>query len=78
MDMAGFAINLQVLLDIPEAKFDLRVQRGYQETSLLKKIVTMEELEPKANNCTEVSENRCQDKTKIRALGLSIMLALVI
>ncbi|XP_064623547.1 galactosylgalactosylxylosylprotein 3-beta-glucuronosyltransferase 3-like isoform X2 [Lineus longissimus] len=54
MDMAGFAINLQVLLDIPEAKFDLRVQRGYQETSLLKKIITMEELEPKADSCTKV------------------------
>lgn len=55
MDMAGFAINLQLILSNPEAKFALRVQRGYQESVLLQKIVKRDELEPRADNCTKVS-----------------------
>ena len=54
MDMAGFAININLLLDHPDVKFHLEVPRGYQESVLLKGLVTMQELEPKANNCTKV------------------------
>ncbi|XP_069063140.1 galactosylgalactosylxylosylprotein 3-beta-glucuronosyltransferase 3 [Pleurodeles waltl] len=54
MDMAGFAISLQLLLANREAKFDLRVERGYLESSLLQSLVSMEELEPKAENCSKV------------------------
>lgn len=54
IDMAGFAINLKLILQHPEAQFNLSVPRGYQESHLLKQLVTIEELEPKANNCTKV------------------------
>ena len=54
MDMAGFAVNVELLFDFPEASFKLKVQRGYQETELLRQLVTMDQLEPKANNCTKV------------------------
>ncbi|KAJ1108730.1 hypothetical protein NDU88_006100 [Pleurodeles waltl] len=54
MDMAGFAISLQLLLANREAKFDLHVERGYLESSLLQSLVSMEELEPKAENCSKV------------------------
>lgn len=56
IDMAGFAVNLTLLLQHPEAGFSLSVPRGYQESKLLKDLVTVDELEPKANNCTKVSK----------------------
>lgn len=55
IDMAGFAINLGLVLSRPQAYFNLRgVKGGYQESSLLKKLVTLSDLEPKADNCTKV------------------------
>ncbi|XP_066555236.1 galactosylgalactosylxylosylprotein 3-beta-glucuronosyltransferase 1 [Amia ocellicauda] len=55
IDMAGFAINIRLVLMRPQANFQLNgVKGGYQETSLLKDLVTMAELEPKAANCTKV------------------------
>ncbi|KAM4726653.1 galactosylgalactosylxylosylprotein 3-beta-glucuronosyltransferase 1-like isoform 1-T2 [Anableps anableps] len=55
IDMAGFAVNLGLILSKPQAYFKLRgVKGGYQESSLLKELVTLSELEPKASNCTKV------------------------
>ncbi|XP_019624692.1 PREDICTED: galactosylgalactosylxylosylprotein 3-beta-glucuronosyltransferase 3-like [Branchiostoma belcheri] len=54
IDMAGFAVNLQLILENPQAKFELRVRRGYLESSLLEHLITMDELEPLADNCTKV------------------------
>ncbi|KFM60986.1 Galactosylgalactosylxylosylprotein 3-beta-glucuronosyltransferase 3, partial [Stegodyphus mimosarum] len=54
IDMAGFAVNLTLILNHPEAGFSLSVPRGYQESKLLKSLVTLDQLEPKANNCTKV------------------------
>uniref|UniRef100_A0A8B9L1R0 Galactosylgalactosylxylosylprotein 3-beta-glucuronosyltransferase n=1 Tax=Astyanax mexicanus TaxID=7994 RepID=A0A8B9L1R0_ASTMX len=55
IDMAGFAINLQLILNKPQAYFKLKgVKGGYQESSLLRELVTLGDLEPKANNCTKV------------------------
>ncbi|XP_039219048.1 galactosylgalactosylxylosylprotein 3-beta-glucuronosyltransferase 3 [Crotalus tigris] len=54
VDMAGFAVALSLLLANPEARFDLLAERGYLESSLLQSLVSMEELEPKADNCTKV------------------------
>ncbi|BFZ06933.1 hypothetical protein BsWGS_09971 [Bradybaena similaris] len=55
MDMAGFAINLQLIHDYPEAAFTNSVQRGYQESTLLSGLkISQDDLEPKANMCTEV------------------------
>ncbi|XP_060129747.1 galactosylgalactosylxylosylprotein 3-beta-glucuronosyltransferase 1-like isoform X2 [Zootoca vivipara] len=54
IDMAGFASSLRLILEKPQATFKLDVKEGYQETSLLKDLVTMDELEPRAANCTKV------------------------
>nr|CAD7603434.1 unnamed protein product [Timema genevievae] len=54
IDMAGFAINLGVLLRAPNAKFSFQVERGFQESEILHQLVTKDELEPMAANCTKV------------------------
>uniref|UniRef100_A0A3Q3AEW5 Galactosylgalactosylxylosylprotein 3-beta-glucuronosyltransferase n=1 Tax=Kryptolebias marmoratus TaxID=37003 RepID=A0A3Q3AEW5_KRYMA len=55
IDMAGFAVNLSLILSKPQAYFKLHgVKGGYQESSLLKELITLSELEPKASNCTKV------------------------
>ncbi|NP_001088079.1 beta-1,3-glucuronyltransferase 1 like L homeolog precursor [Xenopus laevis] len=55
IDMAGFAISLKLILERPQANFRLEgIKGGYQETSLLKDLVTMDGLEAKAANCTKV------------------------
>lgn len=48
-------MSLQVILSHPKAVFKRRgSQPGMQESDFLKQITTVEELEPKANNCTKV------------------------
>ncbi|KAM9384226.1 galactosylgalactosylxylosylprotein 3-beta-glucuronosyltransferase 1 [Pholidichthys leucotaenia] len=55
IDMAGFAVNLHLILSKPQAYFKFRgVKGGYQESSLLKELVTLSDLEPKAANCTKI------------------------
>ncbi|XP_062454832.1 galactosylgalactosylxylosylprotein 3-beta-glucuronosyltransferase 3 isoform X2 [Rhea pennata] len=54
LDMAGFAVALRLLLARPGAHFDPRAERGYLESSLLQALVSVDELEPKADNCTRV------------------------
>ncbi|XP_059913249.1 galactosylgalactosylxylosylprotein 3-beta-glucuronosyltransferase 1 [Gadus macrocephalus] len=55
IDMAGFAINLKLLIRKSEVVFKLRdVKSGYQETNLLSALVSLSDLEPKADNCTKV------------------------
>lgn len=64
IDMAGFAISIKLILEKPQASFKLEgVKGGYQETSLLKDLVTMDGLEPKAANCTKVSRTRDLEDT---------------
>lgn len=54
-DMAGFAVNLQVILANPRAQFKRRgSQPGMQESDFLRQITKVTDLEPKANNCTKV------------------------
>ena len=48
VDMAGFAINLRLLLRTPKVKFAYEVRRGYQESEFLKHLVTLDELEPRS------------------------------
>ncbi|XP_028676861.1 galactosylgalactosylxylosylprotein 3-beta-glucuronosyltransferase 2 [Erpetoichthys calabaricus] len=55
IDMAGFAVNLQVILTNPKAMFKRRgSQPGMQESDFLKQITKVQDLEPKAHNCTKV------------------------
>jgi hypothetical protein len=52
--MAGFAINIKLLLDNPSVVIDVNAPQGHLESSLLKQIVTKDELEPLADNCKKV------------------------
>ncbi|XP_061817809.1 galactosylgalactosylxylosylprotein 3-beta-glucuronosyltransferase 1 [Nerophis lumbriciformis] len=54
IDMAGFAVNLHLILSKPSANFELLAKGGRQESSLLTQLVSLDDLEPKAQNCTKV------------------------
>ncbi|XP_029957396.1 galactosylgalactosylxylosylprotein 3-beta-glucuronosyltransferase 1-like [Salarias fasciatus] len=55
IDMAGFAVSLQLILSKPDVYFRLHgIPSGHQETRFLEDLVTLSDLEPKAANCTEV------------------------
>ena len=62
MDMAGFAVNLQLFLRHPSASFSLMAGIGMQESHFLSHLVRVEDLEPKARNCTEVRRHRLFNK----------------
>lgn len=55
MDMAGFAVNLSLLLHKPGVEFSIDAPIGFQESVFLEKLITREELEPKADLCTKVT-----------------------
>lgn len=51
--MAGFAISLDYLENSPNATMPYKA--GYEEDEFLKSIgLKLDEIEPKANNCTEI------------------------
>ncbi|XP_018322384.1 galactosylgalactosylxylosylprotein 3-beta-glucuronosyltransferase I [Agrilus planipennis] len=54
IDMAGFGINLDLILSKPDVEFSYSAQKGFQESEFLVKFTTKEELEPLADNCTKV------------------------
>ena len=54
-DMAGFATNIQLFFENPDAEFSNYVKRGELESELIKKLhITLDDLEPKADQCTKV------------------------
>ncbi|KFO31005.1 Galactosylgalactosylxylosylprotein 3-beta-glucuronosyltransferase 2 [Fukomys damarensis] len=62
VEVAGFAVGLQVILSNPKAIFKLRgSQPGMQGSDFLRQITTVEEWEPKASNCTRSS---CEERTR--------------
>ncbi|XP_053214276.1 galactosylgalactosylxylosylprotein 3-beta-glucuronosyltransferase 1-like [Panonychus citri] len=53
VDMAGFAVNLSLFLSKPKAIMPYKV--GYEEDYFIRSLgVTIDDLEPKANNCTQI------------------------
>ncbi|XP_014229295.1 galactosylgalactosylxylosylprotein 3-beta-glucuronosyltransferase I-like [Trichogramma pretiosum] len=54
IDMAGFGINLQVILEKKTALFAYDIQSGFQESEILKQVTTRDELEGLADGCTKV------------------------
>ncbi|RWS24128.1 glucuronosyltransferase sqv-8-like protein [Leptotrombidium deliense] len=53
VDMAGFAFNLQLFISKPKAMMPYKV--GYEEDYFIKSLgVTLNDLEPKADNCTKI------------------------
>ena len=78
LDMAGFAVNVKHFLSRPKAKFAYHVKRGYQETEFLKHLVTLEELESKAQDRvlvwhtrTEKVDLRLEQKRRENGIELS-------
>uniref|UniRef100_A0A336LV95 Galactosylgalactosylxylosylprotein 3-beta-glucuronosyltransferase n=1 Tax=Culicoides sonorensis TaxID=179676 RepID=A0A336LV95_CULSO len=71
VDMAGFAINLEVIFQNPNATMPYKA--GYEEDEFLKSIdLKIENIEPKANNCTEVLVWHTQTKnTKVPTIKIS-------
>lgn len=54
-DMAGFAINLNLIFENPVATFNVFSRRGELESNLIKDLrINLSDLEPKANNCSEI------------------------
>jgi galactosylgalactosylxylosylprotein 3-beta-glucuronosyltransferase 3 len=54
VDMAGFAISGDLLIKHPEAKFTYEVQRGYQESEILRHVTVLQDLQPLARRCTQI------------------------
>lgn len=54
VDMAGFAISTDLLRDYPKAVFSYEVQRGYQESEILRQLVVLRDLQPLADECRQV------------------------
>ncbi len=52
-DMASFAVNLGLLIQKPKALFPLQTKGNY-ETTFLKELVSVSDLEGKADNCNKV------------------------
>lgn len=52
--MAGFCISTDIFLEHPEAMFSYEVERGYQESEILRHIVVVRDLQPLANFCREI------------------------
>lgn len=56
VDMAGFAVNVDLILKHPNATMPYKA--GYEEDRFISSLgVKLSDIEPKANNCSEVSEN---------------------
>lgn len=54
IDMAGFAISTDLILSNPQAVFSYEVERGYQESEILRYLVVVRDLQPLANFCRDV------------------------
>ncbi|GLV35111.1 Glucuronyltransferase I [Carabus blaptoides fortunei] len=67
-DMAGFAINLTLILSNPDAVFSYKMEKGNLESDFLSLLITKEELEPLADNCTKVFVWHTRtEKTKVNS-----------
>lgn len=54
IDMAGFALSGDLLVNYPAASFSYDVQRGYQESEILRHLTVVRDMVPLANLCTDV------------------------
>lgn len=53
VDMAGFAVNVEFLLNHPNATMPYKA--GYEEDQFLRSLgLMLEDIEPKADSCTQV------------------------
>lgn len=61
VDMAGFAISGDLFVKHPEAVFSYDVERGYQESEILRQVTTRDELQPLAQFKILVWHTRTSD-----------------
>lgn len=54
IDMAGFGVSTDLLLKYPDAMFSYEVERGYQESEILRYLVVVRDLQPLASFCREI------------------------
>lgn len=54
IDMASFSISTDQLFKFPEAMFTYEVERGYQESEILRHMVVVRDLQPLANFCRDI------------------------
>lgn len=54
IDMAGFGISTDLILNTPDAVFSFEVERGYQESEILRFLVVVRDLQPMANLCRDI------------------------
>lgn len=58
LDMAGFAINVKLLKDNPDAEMDVYAKRGFVESSIVSRLVETDELEGLADDCKKVTHSK--------------------
>lgn len=59
VDMAGFAINIQLLFKYPYATMPYKA--GFEEDRFLSALsIRLDDIEPKAENCTRVCKHICE------------------
>lgn len=61
IDMAGFAISCDLLEAHPNALFSYEVQKGYQESEILRHVTTREQLQPLGTNKVMVWHTRTEN-----------------
>lgn len=71
IDMAGFAISCDLLESNPSVAFSFEVQRGYQESEILRQVTTREKLQPLAPNKVLVWHTRTEASKMDNELKLS-------
>ena len=54
VDMAGFAINVRLLMNNPDVEMDVYAKRGYVESSIVSRLVSTGDLEGLAQDCKQV------------------------
>lgn len=75
IDMAGFAISCDLLEKYPEAVFSYAVQKGYQESEILRHVTTRDKLQPISPNRiliwhTRTEKTKLTDEEKLKKRGL--------
>lgn len=55
LDIGGFAVTYDILLEYPFARFSVESEPGHAESDFLQEIIySLDRLQPMANNCTDV------------------------
>lgn len=59
--MAGFAISTDLFETYPNANFNYEVEKGYQESEILRQVTTRDRLQPIAHNKILVWHTRTEN-----------------